>query len=396
MKNIYLVLLLAFHSFFASSQGIWNTKSSLPASQRANGFAFSIGDTGYVFAGNYLATSLTDLWAYIPATDTWIQRSSPAFTARFGFTFVLNGKAYVGTGISTAVNNEVWEYDPSSDQWTQKNNFPGGARYGSFSFVIGNTGYIGSGYNPMSSPATIYHDVWAYDAVTDSWTQKANTSVPEYYGFSSFVINSNAVVVGGFGTGSPQTVPANKVWMYDPLMDQWTQKNNFPVTIGLATGFETGNEGYIATGAEQLGSNQIKLNTVYKYNSITDSWSLQAPFPGAGRSGMQAFVINGHVYAGTGLGLASAYYNDWYEYVPSSTTSLQETALQRVWKVYPNPVSEILYIEGNHSDAFITDVYGRLVATLKGSNAIDVSLYPEGIYILNAGTRTSEKFWVKH
>ena len=57
-----------------------------------------------------------------------------------------------------------------ADYWTQKANFPANGRSVSFSFSIGNNGYIGCGLDSL----TPIKDFWEYGQLTNTWTQKAD------------------------------------------------------------------------------------------------------------------------------------------------------------------------------------------------------------------------------
>jgi len=63
-------------------------------------------------------------------------------------------------------------------------------------------------------------------------------------------------------------------------------------------------------------------------------------------------------------------------------------------KVYPNPVSDVIYIQNAPETAFSVSIYrinGVLVLTTKvssGNKSIDVSYLPNGLYLLNVNNRT--------
>jgi len=81
---------------------------------------------------------------------------------------VVNGKAYVGTGLNdikgtNKAEKDFWEYDPAvgtNGTWTQTANFGGGEQYGAVGFSIGSKGYIGTGANSSS----YLKDFWEYDS----------------------------------------------------------------------------------------------------------------------------------------------------------------------------------------------------------------------------------------
>jgi len=65
-----------------------------------------------------------------------------------------------------------------------------------------------------------------------------------------------------------------------------------------------------------------------------------------------------------------------------------------IMKVYPNPVSDVIYIQNAPETAFTVSIYrmnGVLILTTKissGSKSIDVSYLPSGLYLLNVNNRT--------
>ena len=65
--------------------------------------------------------------------------------------------------------------------------------------------------------------------------------------------------------------------------------------------------------------------------------------------------------------------------------------------IYPNPVQNILYVEGN-SGAYSIEIYsliGQLVKTVSNANEIDVSLLSQGIYLIrirNENISTTQRF----
>jgi hypothetical protein len=54
--------------------------------------------------------------------------------------------------------------------------------------------------------------------------------------------------------------------------------------------------------------------------------------------------------------------------------------------VYPNPVKDVLTIEGNYTSVDIYDVFGKLVLSAESAKTINVSALSSGIYMLNINT----------
>ena len=67
-----------------------------------------------------------------------------------------------------------------------------------------------------------------------------------------------------------------------------------------------------------------------------------------------------------------------------NTTDVTETISNL--SVYPNPVKNVLTIEGNYTSATIYDVFGKLVLTTEAQKTIDVATLSNGVYFVNINT----------
>src|SRR5207247_1220449 len=119
-------------------------------------------------------------------------------------------------------------------------------------FAIGNKGYICSGYNGIC-----LNDLWQYDTLSNSWTQKANFPGTARCDAAAFSICDK----GYFGTGDPLSTHLNDWWQYDTTLNTWTQKAQFPDSVRDETAyFAIGNKGYLGLGGEP-----VIYNTFYEY-----------------------------------------------------------------------------------------------------------------------------------
>jgi hypothetical protein len=111
---------------------------------------------------------------------------------------------------------------------------------------------------------------------------------------------------------SLQTTNAFTVTGSDPVY-----KKSFPGTLRRgAIGFSINNFLFVGLGSSQVGQ---KLTDFWKYNSIDDTWSRIADFPGVGRFGATTFVVNGRGYVyGSGL------LNELWEYDPPADSWIQK------------------------------------------------------------------------
>jgi N-acetylneuraminic acid mutarotase len=147
----------------------WTPKTSAPlgANPRYKASSFTIGNDIYLATGAASdVSSLTDdLWAFSTTGNSWSQKASLPSTARWQATaFSINNIGYlIGGGlIGGPYSSEVWSYSPANNQWTKLSpDYPGGAVLGSFVFVLNNKAYIGTGANLPSGGRK--KDVWVFD-----------------------------------------------------------------------------------------------------------------------------------------------------------------------------------------------------------------------------------------
>ncbi len=193
----------------------WTQKADFAGGKRENAFGFSLNGKGYIGCGDKFPAYKNDLWEYDPASDTWAQKADYGGGKTINATgFCINGKAYIGTGYSMNLvwKKDFWEYDPSTDVWTQKTDFAGDERGGCIGFSINGMGYFGLGYHSHPTQQW-YNDFWQYDPFADTWVQKDS-----FPGLG--VATAVAFVIGGsgyVGTGDAMLGGATKTFFqYNP------------------------------------------------------------------------------------------------------------------------------------------------------------------------------------
>jgi N-acetylneuraminic acid mutarotase len=379
---IVLLMLLAISDIEAQTPNSWVRVADFGGIARSYSMGFGIDSFGYVGCFGYQTDTLplqrypTDLWQYNPSSNVWTQRASFPGGGRYGgISLVINSKVYVGLG---DYDSDFWEYDPSSDTWTQKAYFAGGTRGGAIAFSIGGKGYVGLGYSDTGS---IKKDIWQYDPTTDTWTQKNDFGGVARQGAVGLSIANTGYVGLGY-------VPNNGAfslkdfWEYDTLSDSWTQKANYP---GVASGgtfcFSIGKKGYIGIGEDS--SSNTSYSGFWEYNSLTDQWIEKDSFGGGPRSYGTGFSIGEKGYAGTGYNIGS-YKKDFWVYTPDSiTTGINDIEIDSI-SIYPIPATDRLSITGISEEAklSICDMTGRIIAT-PTCGMIDISFLPSGIYYID-------------
>ena len=332
---------------------------------RTGGITFSIGNKIYVGLGyndwhgnlsNPNEGCLSDFWEYNIDTKEWTERAPFAYgnSPRAGaVAFVCNGKGYVGFGcndtylswLGGTTYNDLWEYNPQTDTWTQKTSCPGLPRHSAVAVSINNNGYVGTGVGLN----TIVSDWWKYDPVNDNWIQrlsiplsncgltaavvndkifvtgvssnfqydptlntwttKANFPAGARYYAKSFTINDTMYVCGGGTapfTDCSSILTSGEVWAYVASSNIWIQKANMPLgNISNGCAISAAGKGFYISGGSQQAclSNgywrpgSYGRETMLEYNSTSDSWDLGTPLGGVKRKFGFSEVIGDYGYA---------------------------------------------------------------------------------------------------
>lgn len=185
----------------------WTQRGNFPASARYGMASFVIDGVGYVACGNAGSATgpySTELWAYVPATDSWTQRASMPGQPRFACAgFAVTGKGYVfgGRRSDQSFTNELFEYDPATNTWAQRAALPATPRTYPQVFASGGRGYVVAGSDLDNLGLT---DCWAYQPATNSWSMLADYPGDGYWGGTSFAIGDRLFAgLGRFNTTIP-------------------------------------------------------------------------------------------------------------------------------------------------------------------------------------------------
>lgn len=381
-RRIGLILLI-FLSSVALRQlmaQIWTQKANFPGVARYAAFEFVIGNKGYMGTGRDGNIEKQDFWEYDPALDTWTQKSNfPGIPRYQAIGFTVNGKGYAGLGSDGSTNiGDMYEYDATSNTWLQVAGLNPG-RSESSVFVIGNLAYVVGGV--VVDNLTPVNEVWAFDPALNSWTQKNNFPGGERARGNGFAIGGK----GYFGLGHDNTVSNHSdFWEYDPATDTWIQKASFPDARRTAGEFVIGSSGYIG-----VGYSSTWVNTFYEYNSLTDTWIQRANFPPIPeRYSVSAFAIGNKGYMGLGRDENLIMYAEWYEFTPVSTSISESDEIIAGFNVFPVPATNELYVELRENSSNKLDIYtceGRIVMSqyLTGETSkVDIGFLSPGIYYL--------------
>ncbi len=241
-------------------------------------------------------------------SQTWTQNNDFNGGARLGVSyFSLEGDAYLMGGLKQSdgtyiAYDDLWRYDKAEDNWDALEDKPGGNIYGAFTFVLGDTVYIGLGANQFG---TYSNEVWSYNTV-DGWQEVAGFPGHERVYPFSFSASGKGYVGGGAGTEY-----LSDLWEYNPILDEWTGKTDYPggANVGQVA-FSIADLGYVGLG----DNGSFYFNDFYAYNPETNAWTTLSSFDGENRAFAGSTVNGGVGYMLGGESASGGYTNEMWEY----------------------------------------------------------------------------------
>ena len=345
------------------AQDTWYQIDTINGDPRAAATAFTVGPYAYVATGLEEYGFRRKVNSYDSFQNDWDNETSLGGdngqglerASAISFSSEINQKGYVGLGQTETVAymNDLWEFDPIANTWTQKANFIGSPRRQAVSFTLqsNNLTYVGTGQDASG----LTKDFYTYNALTNTWTQ-----IQDFPGLARRgAVAYSEDNYGFIGTGAG-AVLLNDFWMYDATLDTWIQKAPFPGTprsgaVAWGAAFPLG---YIALGEDNF--NEFKKD-VWEYNYYTNSWMQRSDFPGVGRKHAVAFSIQGIAYVGTGFN--GTFHDDFYAY--TGTAGIQEIYDSNEFLLFPNPTNSSIEIRGLNEDVIAYTIYavsGELIA----------------------------------
>lgn len=191
-------------------------------------------------------------------------------------------------------------------------------------FVIGNFAYVATGIGGNGNRPG---DLWQYDPQLDQWIQKANfPGAPRNSAVALSIGN-----LGYLGTGYDGHQLLKDFWAYDPSLNSWTEKADFAGSPRSdAVGFGMTKYVYISTGFD--GTNM--LNDCWQYDPAIDAWSQKQDVKLTPRSAAISFVYNNKAYIVTGKNRDTAV-TDFWVFDPSLPDSSAWYPLRPIANVSP-------------------------------------------------------------
>lgn len=365
---------------YNSTTGVWTQKSTQTFS--VDQF-FTINNLAYGINTEHDWT-----FQYNPANNAWTPKASfPGLLGvgnnyrLHGVAFSINGKGYYGLG-SAGFNTffaDMWEYNPATDAWVAKADFPAGGRNYAVSFTIGDYGYVGTG---SSTTALGTKDFYRFEPKSNKWVRIADFIGGPRQLTAAFVINNKAYV----GTGDDDYMDANDPYgTHKDFYEYTPAKITLPVSLLNFTAVKQGQNVLLTwQTAQEVNTASFTLQRSADGNSFENIGTVKA----AGNSNS---TLN---YNYTDMLIKwpanKAYYRVQETDKDGKTTLSNIVAvaisLNNKLTIYPNPVKDIVYVQGDKlQSVIILDNTGRQVIK---QNAAGNTIYGINVSNLAAGTYT--------
>ncbi len=398
----------AVYVFEKESDGTWGQMQKIVANDRSASsyFGFSVAiSNSFIIVGAY--TNSTDendensklfagaayIFAYQSETSSWIQLQKIVSSDRnkrdyFGYAVAISDSFAIVSAnaededengdnmLSSAGSAYIFKYDKSDTQWSQTQKIVASDRaagdcFGQSLSLDGENAIIGaykegedvSGDNTLQYAGSAY--IFKYNESDDTWSQiqklvASDRSEGDNFGCSVGLSGELAVVGANNEDDSENTVTsAGAGYCFKQKSDgTWEQINK----IVANSRYESDEFGC------SVAINDSTIIAAAAYNDFDESEDNE--------------ILNS----------GSAYI---YEYSDNSSTDVKVVGGANEFLVYPNPASDILYVnQSNISNsticAYFYDVTGQLKKTYQlknGNNAVPVTGLFRGLYFVKVGSK---------
>jgi N-acetylneuraminic acid mutarotase len=195
-----------------------------------------------------------------------------------------------GSSAQGAITKTVQAYNAVTNSWTQKADYPVQAYHTNGAGVIGGKLYVSGG---VTIRRIALEGLYAYDPATNTWTARRSLPSAGHRGVTG-VIGDKLYVLTGCGAGADCDGPEVAFYRYDPVTDQWTALPAPVNAHGEGGGGVIGGKFYVAGGRENDGR---RLDV---YDPGTNTWTSRAPMPN-GRRSVAGVALGGKLYVIGGL-----------------------------------------------------------------------------------------------
>jgi N-acetylneuraminic acid mutarotase len=306
-------------------QGTWRRAASMPtrrteaAAAALDGKIYVVGGFEKPSLGNVLNFAITpSIEMYDPVADRWASKAPMPVGLHHVGIGVAGGRLYVVGGYrksGLSAWNPVatlYAYDPATDTWIERASMPTARGALSVTEHEGKLYAIG-GYDRKVNNA----QVEVYDPILNTWTTGASLPTPRDH-LATVTVDGKIYAIGGRIDGDYHRNLA-VTEKYDPATDHWTCVSDLPIARSGITAAVAGGRIYVFGGEGAVGT--FQENEVY--DSARDTWQRMAPMPTA-RHG--SAVVQGRIYVISGGPTPGGSFSDLNEAftIPLTSSSMSE------------------------------------------------------------------------
>jgi N-acetylneuraminic acid mutarotase len=314
-------------------RGVWRTAAPLPT-KRTEVAAVALRDKIYVVGGfeqpgfsNLMNLAITaSVEEYDPSTDQWTARAPLPVGIHHAGIGVTDGQLYVIGGY-TQSGLTVWHpvamvyaYNPATDTWVERAPMPTARGALSVTEHEGKLYAIG-GYDRKANSAAVE----IYDPESNTWAVRASLPTPRDH-LTTAMVSGKVYAIGGRLNGDyRRNLSVTEV--YDPVTDRWARAADLPTARSGITASEVGGRVYVFGG--EGGDGTFRENEAY--DPARGTWQTMAPMS-TGRHGLGSAAVHGRIHVMSGGPTPGGSFSNLNEvFIPPEpvTSKVGERDLQR-------------------------------------------------------------------
>ncbi len=242
----------------------WQQVADFPGGPRQYACAFSYGKYGYICSGSGdNGIYYKDLWQYDSENDSWKKLSDmPGIERNSAQSFLINNSAYICGGFNpvNGILKDVWKYDVEKGEWTQSTDLPIELRLGT-AFSLNGKGYVGTG---LTNNSEWTNKFWSIETLHNNWTEISSANEVAKTYVTGFAYEGYGYLVGGMDTSFNCL---NECLQFCDTTNTWKKILDID-TQGIkgSTAFITDSGAYIVCG---IKNGNVRTNSNYRLQNTT-------------------------------------------------------------------------------------------------------------------------------
>ena len=284
----------------------WYQPNAPSAELRQGSHTNAIGTKIYSIGGWYDGGAQGQVIVYDTVTNEWSTTNAVDPHPRMsGVSGVWNGKIVLSGGDdgTTSLAGDTVLYDPATDTFTALPPDPISRSYAAGA-VVGNVLFVFGG-DDGGDPGTLANTT-ALDLNSQTWSTKADLPIA-IEGATAQAFNGKIYIIGGFdNTAVPDNGIHDRVFIYDPVANTFTEGAAMPYATYLGASAVWGNyiiqdSGYHLYISEDDGNRYAEMSDFYQfYEPATDTW-YSYPIRGWGRAYHGSAIVGNRLYSVLGV-----------------------------------------------------------------------------------------------